>query len=274
MRQIIAEKPAARQSSFVTLAILISGHTSRSMGLQSFGTDLNVAVFGAGGGIGGAFVQALRADPAVAQLHAISRNGEAGGGTHTYACDPLDNDALAATMATITADTPLHLAITTIGILHGEGIAPEKTWRHIEADAMRRIYEVNTIAPTLIARHVLPALAKGRKTAHAVLGARVGSIGDNRLGGWVSYRASKAALAMVIRTLSIELARTNPHALFIGLHPGTVDTALSQPFQQGVAQGKLSTPDHAVHQMLNTIDTRSTTDNGNVFACNETKIPH
>ena len=243
------------------------------MGLQSFGTGLNVAVFGAGGGIGGAFVAALAGDPAVAQVHVISRDGEAGGGTASHACDPLDSDALAATVAAITADAPLHLAIIAIGILHGDGIAPEKTWKHIEADAMRRVLEVNTVAPALIARHVLPALAKDRKSTLAALGARVGSIGDNRLGGWVSYRASKAALAMVIRTLSVELARTNPGALFIGLHPGTVDTALSEPFQQGVPEGKLFTRDHAVARMLDTIDTRTSTDNGDVFAYDGTKIP-
>lgn len=236
------------------------------MTLQSFGTDLNIAVFGAGGGIGGAFVRALADDPSVAQVHAISRDGQAGGGTRSHACDPLDSDAIAATVATITADAPLHLAIIAIGILHGDGIAPEKTWKHIEVDAMRRVLEVNTIAPALIARHVLPALAKNRKTTLAALGARVGSITDNRLGGWVSYRASKAALAMVIRTLSIELARTNPHALFIGLHPGTVDTGLSEPFQQGVPDGKLFTGEHAVAQMLDTIDARTSTDSGTVFA--------
>jgi len=237
------------------------------MALQSFGTGLNTAVFGASGGIGAAFVEALAAEDGVAQVHAVSRGSPvfASPKVRAQSCDPLDETALAGAVAAMTGDGPLHLAIIALGILHGEGIAPEKTWRHADAEAMGAVLAVNTIAPTLIAKHVLPVLAKDRKTALAALSARVGSISDNRLGGWVSYRASKAALNMVIRTFSIELARVNGKAVFVGLHPGTVETGLSEPFRQGVPQGKLFTPQRSVAGMLATLDGIGPEESGKIF---------
>ncbi len=244
------------------------------MGLQSFGTDLNTVVFGASGGIGAAFVAALASDEAVARVHAVSRTAPDGGGTvRGHACDPLDAVALERTAEAIGADGPVHLALVATGILHGEGIAPEKTWRHIEADAMTEVLRVNTVAPALVARFFLPRLAKGRKSAFAALSARVGSIGDNRLGGWVSYRASKAALNMVIRTLSVELARTNRDALLVGMHPGTVETALSAPFRGAVPDGKLFTPDRAVAGMLAALDRMDAEASGKIFDYAGERIP-
>jgi len=226
------------------------------MALQNFGTDINAVVFGAGGGLGGAFVDALAVDDAVARVHAVSRGvpGFSSPKVTGHACDPLDDAALAETVAAVTASGPIHLVIVATGILHGDGISPEKTWRQVDADAMARVLAINTVAPTLIAKHVLPALAKDRKSCLAALSARVGSIGDNRLGGWVSYRASKAALNMMIRTFSIELARVNAGAAFIGLHPGTVETGLSEPFRGGVPKGGLFTPERSVAGMLKVVD--------------------
>lgn len=237
------------------------------MGLHSFGQNINAVVFGASGGIGRAFVEALVQDAAVARVHAVSRGAVAAFSPklRAHSCDPLNDADLAKTMAAIAEDGPLHLAIIALGILHGEGVAPEKTWRHIDAGAMARVLEVNTIAPALIAKHVLPVLAKDRKTCLAALSARVGSIGDNRLGGWVSYRASKAALNMVIRTLSIELARVNAQAFFVGLHPGTVETGLSAPFQGNVPDSKLFTPERSVSGMLTVLEGLEAGDSGKIF---------
>lgn len=243
------------------------------MAILSFGDGLNTAVFGAGGGIGAAFVDALAADPSVAQVHAVSRHAPAHQGTvigHGY--DPSDDTSIAKTVGSITAEGPLDLAIIAIGILHDETMMPEKTWRQIDVEAMRRLYDINTVLPTAIAKHVLPVLSKRGKSCLAALSARVGSIDDNRLGGWVSYRASKAALNMVIRTLSIELKRTNPNGLFIGLHPGTVDTTLSEPFQKNVPDGKLFTPAQSVSRLLDVIDGCSREDSGYVFAHDGNKI--
>ena len=133
------------------------------------------------------------------------------------------------------------------GVLHdaAAGIAPEKSWRALDAAAMARVFAVNTIGPSLIAKHFLPLLARDRRVIFAALSARVGSISDNRAGGWHAYRASKAALNMMIKGLAIELARRNPAALCVGLHPGTVDSPLSAPFQRNVPAAELFTPARA-----------------------------
>jgi NAD(P)-dependent dehydrogenase (short-subunit alcohol dehydrogenase family) len=125
----------------------------------------------------------------------------------------------------------------------------------------------------LVAKHFLPLLARDRKSVFAALSARVGNISDNRLGGWHAYRASKAALNMLLRTLSIELARANPRAMYVGLHPGTVDTTLSAPFQATVPEGKLFTPEFAAARLLEVLDRLEPVDSGNVIAWDGQQIP-
>ena len=138
---------------------------------------------------------------------------------------------------------------------------------------METAFRVNTIGPALVAKHFLPLLASDAKSVFAALSARVGSIDDNELGGWYAYRASKAALNMVIKTLSIELARRNPRALCVGLHPGTVDSRLSKPFQGGVPEGKLFQPAAAARALLTVLDGLSSGDSGALFAWDGTRIP-
>ncbi len=159
------------------------------------------------------------------------------------------------------------------GMLHNEKTSPEKALSSLTADAMAQLFAVNAIGPAIVAKHFLPLLAKGRKSAFAALSARVGSIGDNRLGGWHSYRASKAALNMLIRTMSVELRRRNPDALIVGLHPGTVATPLSAPFQKGVVEGKLFTPDRSARAMITVLDSLSPDDSGGHFAWDGVRIP-
>ena len=164
--------------------------------------------------------------------------------------------------------------IVATGLLHdGAGLQPEKTWRTIEAEALERAYRVNAVGPALIAKHFLPRLERGRKTAFAVVTARVGSISDNQLGGWYAYRASKAAANMLVRTFSIELARRNPAALCVALHPGTVDTALSEPFQGGVPQGKLFSPAKSARSLLDVLDELGPDDSGQLYAWDGQRIP-
>ena len=245
------------------------------MNLSSFGSGFNAAIFGAGGGIGRAFVDHLAACPQTTRIFAVSR----GDSPHPSAkvtglrYDPSREDSIAAAAREIAEAGPLHLAIICIGILHeGADIRPEKTWRSLDAGAMARLYEVNAIYPTMIAKHVLPLLDRERKSALAALSARVGSIEDNRLGGWLSYRASKAALNMSIRTLAIELKRRNSRALFVGLHPGTVDTALSEPFQGNVPAEKLFTPADSTARMLAVLDGLSPENSGDCHAYDGTRI--
>ena len=131
---------------------------------------------------------------------------------------------------------------------------------------------MNTFGPAMIARYFIPLLNKENTSFFGVLSARVGSISDNKIGGWYSYRASKAALNMIIKSLSIEVARNNPNAIIVGLHPGTVDSNLSNPFQKNVSDGKLFTPDYSIAKMTNVINSLTTRDTGNCFAWDGERI--
>ncbi len=166
------------------------------------------------------------------------------------------------------------LVLVATGVLHEVGgLQPEKSWRALDAGSLEKAFTVNSIAPALVAKHFLPLLIRDRKAVFAALSARVGSIEDNTLGGWYAYRASKAALNMLIKTLSIELARRNPSATCIALHPGTVDTALSKPFQHSVPNGKLFSPELAAKKLLGVLDGITTEDSGNLMAWDGTRIP-
>ena len=164
------------------------------------------------------------------------------------------------------SDDPPELVLVATGVLTlTDGTGPEKTYRQLDAATMAEILAINTIGPALVAKHMLPLLRRDRRTVFAVLSARVGSISDNRLGGWHSYRASKAALNMLMKTFAIELARTHPLAVVVGLHPGTVDTALSTPFQRGVPADKLFNPQQSAQALLDVIEHSGPADSGSVF---------
>ena len=164
------------------------------------------------------------------------------------------------------------LVLVATGVLH-EGEDPERSYRMVTAEHLLRDYRVNTVGPALVARHFLPLLPRDRRAIFAALSARVGSISDNRLGGWHSYRASKAALNMILRNLAIELARSHPQAIVAGLHPGTVRTGLSQPFQRGVPAEKLFTPEYSAERLVSVLDGLAPADSGGVFAWDGTLIP-
>jgi NAD(P)-dependent dehydrogenase (short-subunit alcohol dehydrogenase family) len=163
--------------------------------------------------------------------------------------------------------------IVATGLLHADGVTPERSNAALDPRQLMRLFAINAVGPALIAKHVLPLLPRGERSVFAALSARVGSIGDNRLGGWHSYRASKAALNMLIRTLAIELERTRPQAILVGLHPGTVDTELSKPFQRGVPEGRLFTPDQSAERLLAVVDGLEPEDSGGVFAWDGQRIP-
>ena len=159
------------------------------------------------------------------------------------------------------------LALTDHNVL-AQGIRwiPEKRALDLDSKSLAHLFHLNTIGPTMVAKHMLPLLDREERSVFAALSARVGSISDNRLGGWHSYRASKAALNMILRTLSVELAYKNPGAICVALHPGTVDTGLSKPFQKNVPDEKLFTPRYAATQMLSVLDSLSPQDTGGFFA--------
>jgi NAD(P)-dependent dehydrogenase (short-subunit alcohol dehydrogenase family) len=245
--------------------------------LNSFPKTLNVVVIGASGGIGSEFVRQLDDDERVAHVHALARNPayESSGKIVSGRIDICDEDSINAAAAAVTASGKLDLVIVATGILHGgEAIQPEKSARDIDSRAMLDVIKINAVGPALVAKAFLPHMRRGTKSVFAALSARVGSIGDNRLGGWVSYRSSKAALNMILKTLSIEHARRFPESVVAGLHPGTVDTQLSAPFQRRVPEGKLFTTSKSVQCMLSVIDSLSPAGSGSVFAWDGSPIEH
>ncbi|VXC59607.1 SDR family NAD(P)-dependent oxidoreductase [Sphingomonas sp. AX6] len=225
----------------------------------------SAVVIGASGGIGTALVRALVADARYPAVHALSRRGDGGvDGAIPGTIDLTDEASIAATFDRMAGDIDLLLIAS--GILHDGARRPERSLRELDADWMARNFAVNAIGPALAIKHVAPRLPRDRRSVVAALSARVGSISDNRIGGWYGYRASKAALNMLVRSASIEIARSRPKALVVGLHPGTVDTALSTPFQTGVPAGRLFTPERSVHALLSVIDGLDVAANGHLFA--------
>ncbi len=232
-------------------------------------------VIGAGGGIGAALVEQLAADSRYAGVLAVARSPLASAfapGVVPVRADLTDEASIAAAAAQAASLGSIRLVIVATGLLHDASLAPEKSWQVLDADAMARSFAINSIGPALVAKHFLPRLPRSGRAVFAALSARVGSIGDNRLGGWYSYRASKAALNMLLRTLSIELARRAPEAVCVGLHPGTVDTALSQPFGSRLS-GRLFTPAESARHLLQVVDRLEPSDSGRVLAWDGRPIP-
>ena len=236
---------------------------------------LRAAVIGATGGIGGALCAALAAHPAVAEVYAFAREAPrlALPKLRSGALDLTAEDSIEAAAALAGTGGPLDLVLVASGLLHAEGLAPEKRWESLNADALTTLFAVNATGPALCARYFLPHLRRGSTSVFAALSARVGSISDNRAGGWYGYRASKAALNMLLKTLALELARRNPDAVCVGLHPGTVDTGLSRPFQSRVPDAKLFTPDRAASQLLAVCAGLTPADSGQVFAWDGSPVP-
>lgn len=216
-------------------------------------------VIGASGGIGAALADRLEAG-GTATIR-LSRSG--GGDAHL---DLEDEASIAAAAERIGETGPVDLVFVATGYLHDEQSGPEKDWRQLDAEALARNFAINATGPALVAKHFLPLLLDEGRAGFAALAARVGSIGDNRLGGWYSYRASKAALVMLIRTLSVELARKKPDSFCAALHPGTVDTALSKPFQRNVPEGKLFTAEYSAERLLEVLDDLGPDQSGRQFA--------
>lgn len=201
------------------------------------------AVFGASGGIGKALVEGLAAR-GVSKIHAGSRSGASpdGVGIEPFRFDYDDPSSIAYAVESMRAAPPTLVIVATGVLTLGDGSGPEKSLKQVEAEIMARTLMLNTIGPALVAKHMLPLLPRDRRSVFAALSARVGSISDNRLGGWHSYRASKAALNMLIRNYAIEMGRTHEQAAVVGLHPGTVDTRLSEPFQATSLKASSSRP--------------------------------
>lgn len=228
----------------------------------------NIVVSGGSGAIGSAFVGELARKYPHARIHSLSRNPDAPvpEGVQRLQVDYLDEESLKAAAEQVAKAGAVDLMIVAGGILHQGDMMPEKSLRELSAEKLLALFTANTVAPALTAKHFLPLLPRDRRGVFAALSARVGSISDNHLGGWYSYRASKAALNMIIRNTAIEIRRRNPQAIAAGLHPGTVESGLSQPFLRNVTPEKRFSPQYAVSRMLDVITALTPEHSGQCFA--------
>ncbi len=234
---------------------------------SSFDAPFDAVVIGALGGIGAAFTKQLEADDGVGAVLPFARSTQ---DTHI---DLTNESSIEAAAARASQFANLRLVIVAAGLLHDGELQPEKALRDLSVEGFERNFAVNTIGPALVLKHFARLMPRTGKSAIACLSARVGSISDNRLGGWYAYRASKAALNMVLRTSAIELARTRRELVVLGLHPGTVDTGLSAPFQGAVADGKLFSPEQSASHLLDAINAATIEQSGSVVAWDGSTVP-
>lgn len=230
--------------------------------LTSLPDQYHALIIGGSGAIGQALTQHLADSARCASVQSLHRHSHP-------AIDFANEDSIADAAQQLARGPRLHLIINAAGILHSDLFMPEKRLADLHYSQLRATFEANTFGPALVLRHFTRLLADERAIM-AMLSAKVGSIGDNRLGGWYSYRASKAALNMLIKTASIEVARTKPNSVLVALHPGTVASHLSQPFRGGEI-GRPA-PD-ATHDMLQVLDALTPADTGSFRAYNGAELP-
>lgn len=245
--------------------------------LKTFPEPCVALVQGASRGIGLGLVRALLAEDAVGGVIATCRHPGSARALNELACarlsvraldvtDPVQIESLAQALAD--EGVRISLLINAAGVLHADGLAPERKLEDLDARALAQVFAVNAFGPALMLKSFRPLMARSGKAVFAAISARVGSIGDNRLGGWYAYRASKAALNQVVRTAGIEFGRRNRNVIVAALHPGTTDTALSAPFQANVPAEKLFPVERTCGYLLEVIDGLAPADSGRFFAWN------
>jgi len=232
--------------------------------LESFQQPSVAVVFGAGGGIGRALIESLRAAGRFGTVIGFGRTTSPG-------IDLLDEATLEQAAAFAAEKGEMRLVIDATGFLHDERQVPEKSWHELDAAKLARSFALNAIGPALLMKHVLPRLPRKGKAVFATLSARVGSIADNRLGGWYAYRASKAALNQLVRTAAVELARRHPEALCVALHPGTVATPLSAPFAKTGLE--VHEPSAAAYHLLAVVEQLAADSSGGFFDWRGQPVP-
>jgi len=230
--------------------------------MQSLPADYRALVIGSSGAIGAAFVAQLRADPRCALVQGLHRGS-------SPAIDYAREDSIAAAAAAWRDASAWQLIIVATGLLHATPLLPEKRLADLAYPSLEAVFRANVFGPALVLRHFAPLLDK-RRSVLAVLSAKVGSIEDNRLGGWYAYRSSKAALNMLLKTAAIELRRSHPGAALVALHPGTVRSALSRPFR-GDEIGR--EPAQAAAEMLAALDTVAPEASGAFVAYDGQRLP-
>lgn len=234
----------------------------------------NVMIIGASGAIGSAFLKQLEAQDDIAHIFAFSRHDITSSSDKVTigTMDTDDETSIESAISSIPKNIEFDFVLVATGMLHSDAIMPEKSLKELSKEKFEQLFLTNTIGPALVVKHVAPLMRSSQRSILAIISARVGSISDNQLGGWYSYRASKAALNMLIKSASIEMARKNKQSIIVGLHPGTVDSKLSKPFQAHVKEGKLFSPEYSASQLLNVIETLEPHDSGKCFAYDGSEI--
>jgi NAD(P)-dependent dehydrogenase (short-subunit alcohol dehydrogenase family) len=245
----------------------------------------NALIVGASQGIGLGFVKKLLDDGKINRIYAAYRNPDSASELLQLAtenptrltCLVIDvtNEAqITEALQQIKSEVKtLHLVINCVGVLHDGDFQPEKSLRHLNIENLTRYFQVNSIGSVLLAKHLVPLFKHQDNSVFASISAKVASIGDNNLGGWYGYRASKTALNMFMRNVSIEYARSCPKNIVVTLHPGTTDTRLSRPFQTNVPPEKLFSIERTVSQLLEVIGKLDKNDSGQFFSWDGSKLP-
>ena len=242
----------------------------------------SIAIVGASGGIGAALLDCLLEHDDVGEIYATchrSLTGSSLGNTtgtglntriHWTSLDATDEAAVCSWVADV---GKIDWVINCVGMLHNENHGPEKSIRMFDPLHFQHSMMVNCLPTLLLGKYIRPMLKDSPSGVFVTISARVGSITDNRLGGWYSYRASKAALNMALKCLAIEWARNTPNLRVAALHPGTTDTPLSKPFQQNVPQGKLFSPDMTARMLISQIEQLHEQPSGRFIAFDGVEIP-
>jgi NAD(P)-dependent dehydrogenase (short-subunit alcohol dehydrogenase family) len=243
-------------------------------------TSIAALIVGASQGIGLEFVRQLLQTNRVGRVYATYRKPQSdllAISDSRLRCLPMDLTEEAQIADGVQAIQPetaaLHYVINCVGVLHDGTMQPEKSLRQLNTEQLLRYFQINSIGAVLLAKHVQPLLKHRDRAVFATISAKVGSIGDNFLGGWYGYRASKAALNMFMRSTAIEYKRTCPRTIVVTLHPGTTDTRLSRPFQRNVPPEKLFAVDRTVQQLLAVLDQLREEDSGEFFSWNGERLP-
>lgn len=261
---------------------MTSNEIALNQRLDSLSALGNAVIIGSSGGIGQALVRTILTKERFKAVYCLNRAGQTPSFTAEItpsktaliglAIDLTNEDSLRHAAQQVALQGPVSLVMVATGLLQDDTQSPEKTMRHLSPDALMRAFQINAVGPALVAKHFLPLMSQKGRSVFAALSARVGSISDNRSGGWYSYRAAKAALNMLIQTLALEHARKFPLGVCVGIHPGTVDTNLSKPFQRGVPSERLFSPDLSAAHILRLVQDLTTADSGGLFAWDGTRI--
>jgi len=255
------------------------------MKLKKRPTKAYALIQGASRGIGLALVDELLKNNADQPVIATCRNPNSSDGLKSlmesygerlkvFSLDPTEESSAIKVAEMLSKQSiSIELLVNCTGILHHSKLRPEKRIDDINIENLIELFKVNSISAMLAIKHLRKFLLRDSRAVIVNLSARVGSISDNFLGGWYGYRSSKAALNQLTRTLSIELQRNLPLSVCVALHPGTVDTQLSQPFQSAIPKEKIFTTQTAARQILNVISKLNSTDNGSFIAWDGSKIP-